>query len=220
MLDVNSSAFLPHVLIGLTGIRKRFMKYDYLWKEIRVGSGMVLPFLFCRRSPLPLQILDGKGKANSLSFRKQWAEAYAQSSNIAECFVNGILFHIRCKTPHDVEHPSGKEAVGLVIWRQDNEIRTDDFCLIQRKASGNSHFLGGITGAGHNAPFSACYHGFPFQLGMNQLFAGGKEGVTVSICTMALGQEERLKMMSLTTPVYRTFVLLPRWQKTYCQWFS
>jgi len=34
MLDVNSPAVLPPVLLGLTGVRKRYTKYDYLWREM------------------------------------------------------------------------------------------------------------------------------------------------------------------------------------------
>jgi len=80
-----------------------------------------------------------------------------------------------------MEHPAGKEAVGFVIRGQDNEFGADSLSLVKGDTPGNSHILGGIAGTGHNAPLSTSNDRFSSQLRMNNLFAGGKEGISVNM---------------------------------------
>ena len=103
------------------------------------------------------------------------------SRDIGKGFVNGILFHLIGKAPHDVEHPPGEEAVGLIVGRQYDQAGANFFCLMQGDASFDSYLFGGITGAGDYSTFCTGDDWLPSQLGMNGFLTGREECVAVNM---------------------------------------
>ncbi len=105
----------------------------------------------------------------------------AHARNVRKGLVNGILLHLGCEAPDDAEHPPGKEAVGFIVGGQNNEIGTENPGLVQRDAPFDTHPLCGIAGAGDDPPFSPRDQGFPPEFGVDGLFAGCEEGVSVDM---------------------------------------
>lgn len=108
-------------------------------------------------------------------------EKPAHARDVRECFVDGVLFHLGGEAPYDGKHPPGKKAVRFIVGGQDNELRAEGLCLMERDAAFDAHSFGGIAGAGHNPPLSSCDDGLPTQFRVNGLLTGCEEGIAVDM---------------------------------------
>jgi hypothetical protein len=103
------------------------------------------------------------------------------SGEVGEGLVDGVLLHLGGEAADDVEHPTGEEAVGLVVGGEDDELRTDPFRLAEGDAPFDPQPLGRIARAGDDPPFAPGDDRLSPEFRMESLLAGGEEGVPVDM---------------------------------------
>src|SRR5271157_6112406 len=105
----------------------------------------------------------------------------AHARDVCKGLVDGVFFHLGGEAPYDVEHPPGKEAVGLIVGWEDDKPRAEGSCLMEGDTALNPQPFCGIAGAGDNPPLSPRDDGLPFKLRVNGLLTGCKEGVPIDM---------------------------------------
>ncbi len=105
----------------------------------------------------------------------------AHAGEIGKRFVDGILFHVGRKAAHHRKQPAGKQAVGFVVRRQDNQTRTHFARIDKRHAALDAQAFGRVACARNNAAFAPGDERLSPKLGMNRLLAGRKKSVAVDV---------------------------------------
>ena len=108
----------------------------------------------------------------------EWA---LQSREIRETFINTVLLDVRGIAAHDRKHPFRQQAVGFIIGREEDYLRTVAFDLRDPHAPRDPTGLGLIAHRGGNPPFFPGDDGFAFQGRVPRLFTGRKKRIGVDM---------------------------------------
>ena len=73
---------------------------------------------------------------------------------VGEGLVDGVLLHLGGEAAHDVEHPPGEEAVGLVVGGEDDQPRADPLRLVEGDPALDPQLLGRVARAGDDPPLA------------------------------------------------------------------
>ncbi len=85
------------------------------------------------------------------------------------------------EAPEYLEHPDGKEAVGLIVRREDDGIGTDLLHLEEPHPPRDPPGLCLVACGRHDPALLAGDDGFTPELWMDRLLAGGKEGIGIQM---------------------------------------
>ncbi len=109
------------------------------------------------------------------------AEGPPHPGQVGEGLVDRVLLHLGGEAAHDVEHPPGEEAVGLVVGGEDDQPRADPLRLVEGDPPLDPQLFGRVARAGDDSPLASRDERFPLQFRMDHLLAGGEEGVPVDV---------------------------------------
>ena len=104
-----------------------------------------------------------------------------EACQVHEGLVDGVFLNVRGEAPQDLEHAHGKEAVGLVIRRQDDRVGAKLLHVREPHATRYAAGLGLVRGSGHDAALLAGDDRTALQLRVDGLLAGSEEGVGVEM---------------------------------------
>ncbi len=107
------------------------------------------------------------------------AQCPPQAGYIGKGLVYRVFLDLGGEAPDDVEHPPGKNTVGLIIRREDYEAGAHPARLVQGHPPLHAHFFRRVARAGHDPALAAGDEGLPPQIGIDGFLDGGEKCVAV-----------------------------------------
>src|SRR5512139_221811 len=104
-----------------------------------------------------------------------------QAGKIYECLIYRIFLDVWREAPEYLEHPDGKEAVGLVIRRDDYGVRADLLHIIEAHTPRYPFRLRLVAGRRDDPPLLAGYYRPSPEFRMHSLLAGRKKGIGIQM---------------------------------------
>ncbi len=108
-------------------------------------------------------------------------KAPPEAGEIDKGLVDGVFLDIGREPPHDLEHPYGKEAVGLVVGRQDHRVGTELLHLGEAYAALHAARLCFVARGRHDPALLAGDHRPALELRVDRLLAGCKERIGIEM---------------------------------------
>ena len=108
-------------------------------------------------------------------------ERALQPRDIGKTLINTVLLDVRGIAAHNREHPFRQQAIGFIIGREEDHLRTAAFDLRDPHAPRDPTGLRFIAHRGGNPSFLPGDDRFAFQDRVPRLFAGRKKRIAVNM---------------------------------------
>lgn len=109
------------------------------------------------------------------------AQRSLPTGDIGKAFVDAVFFHVGREAADDIEESFGKKGIGLIVGREDDDIRTDLTDLMKSHRPGDTERFGFVAHGRGDITLRPGDDGLASECRVARLFAGSKERVPVDM---------------------------------------